>query len=64
MAREIQKIERKLFCFARRSSAGGNAWSGLKVKIGIFVKKSSDFNQKAPYLKAVHCSHSSFCRIG
>jgi len=47
-ARKIQKIERKLFCFARRNSAGGNAGAGLKVKIGIFVKKSSDFNQKVP----------------
>jgi hypothetical protein len=47
-ARKIQKIERKLFCFARRNSAGGNAGAGLKVKIGIFVKKSSDFVQKAP----------------
>jgi len=25
VARQIQKIERKMFCFARRSSAGGNA---------------------------------------
>ena len=47
-ARKIQKIERKLFCFARRNSAGGNAGAGLKVKIGIFVKKSSDFVQKVP----------------
>ena len=48
--RKIQKIERKLFCFASRSSAGGNAWAGLKVKIGIFVKKSSDFVQKVPFI--------------
>ncbi len=48
-AHKIQKIERKLFCFARRSSAGGNAGAGLKVKIRIFVKKSSDFVQKVPH---------------
>ena len=48
VARKIQKIERKLFCFARRISAGGNAGAGLKIKIWIFVKKGSDFNQKAP----------------
>jgi hypothetical protein len=49
-ARKIQKNERKLFCFARRNSAGGNAGAGLKVKIGIFVKKSSDFVQKVPQI--------------
>ena len=47
-ARKIQKIERKLFYFARRISAGRNAGAGLKVKVRIFVKKSSDFNQKVP----------------
>ena len=32
---------------AKPKQAGGNAGAGLKVKIGIFIKKSSDFNQKA-----------------
>jgi hypothetical protein len=50
-ARKIQKIERKLFCFARRNSAGGNAGAGLKVKIGIFVKKGSDFVQRVPQIE-------------
>jgi len=44
-----------LFCFARRNSAGGNAGAGLKVKIGIFVKKSSDFVQKAPPVEKRGC---------
>ncbi len=45
---KYKKIERKLFCFVRQVLAGGNAGAGLKVKIRIFVKKSSDFNQKVP----------------
>ncbi|HDQ15900.1 MAG TPA: hypothetical protein ENN45_02460 [Bacteroidetes bacterium] len=49
-ARGRLKNVRKFFCFARRSEAeaGGNTGAGLKFKIWIFVKKSSDFNQKAP----------------
>jgi len=39
VARQIQKIERKLFCFARRVSAGGNAGAGVS-------NHSSDFRSK------------------
>jgi hypothetical protein len=54
-----------LFCFARRNSAGGNAGAGLKVKIRIFVKKSSDFVQKVPMKlkKLTMLKIVSFCDI-
>ncbi|MBU0722236.1 hypothetical protein KKA93_02150, partial [Patescibacteria group bacterium] len=39
VARKIQKIERKLFCFARRSSAGGNAGAGFQIIRAIFARK-------------------------
>lgn len=38
-ARKIQKIERKLFCFARRVSAGGNAGAGFQIIRAIFARK-------------------------
>ena len=47
-------VFRKFFCFAQRSGER-KRWAGLspagrqlKFKVRIFVKKSSDFNQKAP----------------
>ena len=39
VARQIQKIERKLFCFARRVSAGGNAGAGFQIIRAIFARK-------------------------
>ena len=39
VARQIQKIERKLFCFARRSLAGGNAGAGFQIIRAIFARK-------------------------
>ena len=38
VARQIQKIERKLFCFARRVSAGGNAGAGFQIIRAIFAR--------------------------
>jgi len=38
-ARKIQKIERKLFCFARRVSAGGNAGAGFQIIRAILARK-------------------------
>ena len=35
----MQKIERKLFCFARRSSAGGNAGARFQIIRAIFARK-------------------------
>jgi hypothetical protein len=31
VARKIKELKRKLFCFARRVSAGGNAGAGLQI---------------------------------
>jgi len=39
VARQIQKIERKLFCFARRVLAGGNAGAGFQIIRAIFAQK-------------------------
>jgi len=39
VARQIQKIEGKLFCFARRVSAGGNAGAGFQIIRAIFARK-------------------------
>jgi len=38
VVRKIQKIERKLFCFARRVSAGGNAGAGFQIIRVIFAQ--------------------------
>src|SRR3989344_7744096 len=35
----MQKIERKLFCFARQSSAGGNAGARFQIIRAIFARK-------------------------
>jgi len=55
-ARKIQKIERKLFCFARRSSAGGNAGAGLKVKI---LKTNLDSAGQTIFLGEWNCPAES-----
>ena len=47
VVRKIQKIERKLFCFARRSSAGGNAERN----------HSSDFRSKKVRASFSNCDH-------
>ena len=38
VARKIQKLKRKLFCFARRSSAGVNAGAGFGIIRAIFAR--------------------------
>jgi hypothetical protein len=43
--RAIKKMYRKFFCFVRRQ-AGGNAGRDLfKIRLRIFLEKSSDFVQ-------------------
>ncbi len=39
VARKIKELKRKLFCFARRSSAGGNAGAGFQIIRAIFARK-------------------------
>ena len=39
VARKIKELKRKLFCFARRVSAGGNAGAGLQIIRAIFARK-------------------------
>ncbi len=38
-ARKIKELKRKLFCFARRVSAGGNAGAGFQIIRAIFARK-------------------------
>jgi hypothetical protein len=45
-ARKIQKIERKLFCFARRNSAGRKRWGGSKSQNLDFRQKKFGFCPK------------------
>ena len=37
--RKIKELKRKLFCFARRVSAGGNAGAGFQIIRAIFARK-------------------------
>ena len=39
VARKIKELKRKLFCFARRVSAGGNAGAGFQIIRAIFARK-------------------------
>ena len=39
VARKNKELKRKLFCFARRVSAGGNAGAGVQIIRAIFVQK-------------------------
>src|SRR3989338_4493204 len=39
VARKNKELKRKLFCFARRVSAGGNAGAGFQIIRAIFVQK-------------------------
>ncbi|MBU4338946.1 hypothetical protein KKB43_00830 [Patescibacteria group bacterium] len=39
VARKIKELKRKLFCFARRVSVGGNAGAGLQIIRAIFARK-------------------------
>ncbi|MBU4141430.1 hypothetical protein KKE99_00990, partial [Patescibacteria group bacterium] len=39
VARKIKELKRKLFCFARRVSAGGNAGAGFQIIRAIFAQK-------------------------
>jgi len=39
VARKIKELKRKLFCFARRVSAGGNARVGFQIIRAIFARK-------------------------
>ena len=39
VARKIKELKRKLFCFARRSSAGGNAGAGFQIIRAISARK-------------------------
>ena len=39
VARKIKELKRKLFCFARRVSAGGNAGVGFQIIRAIFARK-------------------------
>ncbi|MFH1956307.1 MAG: hypothetical protein ABIJ28_01510 [Patescibacteria group bacterium] len=39
VAQKIKIMKRKLFCFARRSSAGGNAGAGFQIIRAIFARK-------------------------
>jgi hypothetical protein len=38
-ARKIKELKRKLLCFARRVSAGGNAGAGFQIIRAIFARK-------------------------
>ncbi|OGH01112.1 hypothetical protein A3E04_00635 [Candidatus Kuenenbacteria bacterium RIFCSPHIGHO2_12_FULL_42_14] len=39
VARKIKELKRKLFCFARRVSAGGNAGAGFQIIRAIVARK-------------------------
>jgi len=39
VTRKIKELKRKLFCFARRVSAGGNAGAGFQIIRAIFARK-------------------------
>ena len=39
VARKNKELKRKLFCFARRVSAGGNAGAGFQIIRAIFARK-------------------------
>src|SRR3972149_1553404 len=39
VARKNKELKRKLFCFARRVSAGGNAGTGFQIIRAIFARK-------------------------
>jgi len=39
VARKIKELKRKLFCFARRVSASGNAGAGFQIIRAIFARK-------------------------
>ncbi|PIU37462.1 hypothetical protein COT02_00640, partial [Candidatus Roizmanbacteria bacterium CG07_land_8_20_14_0_80_34_15] len=39
VARKIKELKRKLFCFARRVSAGGNAMAGFQIIRAIVARK-------------------------
>ena len=53
VARQIQKIERKLFCFARRSSAGGNAGAGFQIIRAIFARKRFELRSAIATIKLI-----------
>jgi hypothetical protein len=55
VARKIKELKRKLFCFARRVSAGGNARAGFQIIRAIFARKRFELRSViATNLKARH----------
>jgi len=53
-------MRRKLFCWTASEASGGGA-ERSKFAVRIFVKKSSDFNQKVPPKKKSRLRFSFFC---
>src|SRR3989338_8963215 len=56
VARKIKELKRKLFCFARRVSAGGNAGAGFQIIRAIVARKRFE-------LRSVIATNSNILKI-
>ena len=56
VAQKIKELKRKLFCFARRVSAGGNAGTGFQIIRAIFARKRFE-------LRSVIATNSDILKI-
>ena len=75
VARKIKELKRKLFCFARRSSAGGNAGAGFQIIRAIFAQKRFELRsaiatgnknkrQKMAFVFVIACQAGESNRFG